>query len=517
MMHIYTFLFRYCVASFALLLTACGGGSSTPPAKLVGVTISPTSVSIAVNTTASLNAIGTYSDGRTALITQQVTWTSASSVIASVGVNTGLVTGVSAGSGVPVIITPTLTGFALPTVKVTVSATGGISPFFDTLNFARYDHTASLVNIGAASKVIVVGGYGTTVSGSASLNALASVEMYTPASAVAASGVWAAVTPLNYARGDHTSVNLQDGRILVTGGTDSFSNMLPSTEIYDPALNKWTSDSNTGPNPGHIGRAYNTLTLLAHCPLPPNCPVLAVGGDSTSGTLASAELYTPASGVLGTWVPTVGAMATARNSHTATLLPPYGTHSQGQVLVVGGFNATNFGLSSAELYDPLAGTWSPAASLLTGVRYAHTATLLPADAAHPSGQVLVVGGYGVAQGNQTLATCELYDPATNTWTQTASLAVARTIHTAVLLPNGKVLVLGGLDAFGNALSSTELYTPPASGVLGTWTTTSNMGTGRDNFTGTLLPADTLHPNGSVLSAGGFGQINILDNSELYWW
>src|SRR2546423_1083964 len=73
---------------------------------------------------------------------------------------------------------------------------------------------------------------------------------------------------------------------------------------------------------------------------------------------------------------------------------------------------------------------------LAQARAHHTATLLP------DGKVLVVGGY---DGNRDLATAEVYDPASRTWTATGSLANRRSNNTATLLPNGKVLVVGGAD------------------------------------------------------------------------
>jgi large repetitive protein len=80
----------------------------------------------------------------------------------------------------------------------------------------------------------------------------------------------------------------------------------------------------------------------------------------------------------------------------------------------------------------------------------HTATLLP------NGKVLVAGGYG-GQFNQALASAELYDPASGTWTPTSSLSVARGGHTATLLPDGKALVAGGQNDTNGFLASAELY------------------------------------------------------------
>jgi hypothetical protein len=73
----------------------------------------------------------------------------------------------------------------------------------------------------------------------------------------------------------------------------------------------------------------------------------------------------------------------------------------------------------------------------------------------PNGKVLVAGG---GSSSAVLASAELYDPASGTWTATGSLATVRIQHTATLLPNGTVLVAaGGLVPFGNFLASAELY------------------------------------------------------------
>jgi N-acetylneuraminic acid mutarotase len=126
---------------------------------------------------------------------------------------------------------------------------------------------------------------------------------------------------------------------------------------------------------------------------------------------------------------TTGALNTGRAYHTATLLP------NGKVLVAGGENPSSPGiyLSSAELYDPTAGTWTTTGSLATS-RAHHTATLLP------NGKVLVAGGYNFSYP----ASAELYDPATGKWTTSGALKTARDLHTATLLPNGQVLVAGGI-------------------------------------------------------------------------
>jgi len=127
-----------------------------------------------------------------------------------------------------------------------------------------------------------------------------------------------------------------------------------------------------------------------------------------------------------------------------------------------------------------------------------TATLLP------NGKVLVAGGLDDTV--TALASAELYDPASGTWTPTGSLGGARDRHGAILLFNGKVLVAGGQDDTGNPLPSAELYDPAS----GTWTPTGSIGDGGSHSTETLLP------NGKVLVTGGLDNIgNPLASAELY--
>ncbi|PYK68063.1 MAG: hypothetical protein DME45_09090, partial [Verrucomicrobia bacterium] len=145
------------------------------------------------------------------------------------------------------------------------------------------------------------------------------------------------------------------------------------------------------------------------------------------------------------------------------------------------------------------GTWIGTGSLATA-RSGYTATLLP------NGKVLVVGG---ANGNSSsflgeLASVELYDPASGTWMATGNLGVARFSHTATLLSNGQVLVAGGEESNG-FLTSAELYDPAS----GTWMATGNLGVARFSHTATLLS------NGQVLVAGGEESNGFLTSAELY--
>jgi hypothetical protein len=130
---------------------------------------------------------------------------------------------------------------------------------------------------------------------------------------------------------------------------------------------------------------------------------------------------------------------------------------------------------------------------LATARFWHTATLLP------NGKVLVAGGVDAD------ATAELYDPGTGIWTPTGNLVTPRHLHTATLLPNGKVLVAGGTNDNGTSfLSSAELYDP----AEGNWVATGSLTTARIWHTATLLT------NGNILVAGGFNG-STLASAELY--
>ncbi len=198
-------------------------------------------------------------------------------------------------------------------------------------------------------------------------------------------------------------------------------------------------------------------------------PAVAVGREAAVPRAASgADWVSRHPFGVGRWMGT-GMMAYARVEHTATAL------GSGKVLVVGGSWA------EAELYDPAVGTWRRTGSMRSR-RVAHTATLLP------SGKVLVAGGEHYVSGlYRELATAELYDPATRRWTATGTMHNARVHHQATLLPNGTVLVEGGI-----VNRTAELYDP----ATGRWTMTGSMTTQRFDHTATALP------DGKVLVAGG---------------
>lgn len=189
----------------------------------------------------------------------------------------------------------------------------------------------------------------------------------------------------------------------------------------------------------------------------------------------------------------IPAMSIARAAHTSTLLP------NGQVLVVGGFHSDDGSetpVASAELYDPQRQRFVPTGAL-NEARVSHTATLLN------NGQVLIVGGW--TAGRRT-ATAELYDPASGEFTYTSSLQSPRAGMTATRLNDGRVLIAGGERQRNRHQPVAEIYDP----AIEKFSPGAALNTPRSAHTATLLD------DGRVLLVGGsINYETVLASAELY--
>ncbi len=221
-------------------------------------------------------------------------------------------------------------------------------------------------------------------------------------------------------------------------------------------------------------RDGHTATLL------PNGNVVIAGGENNNQALSSSEVYSP---TFRSWAVS-GNLNVARSNASTVLLP------SGAILIAGGCVANCLGATtaSAELYKSVGGIWTSTRAMATARTYFSMVLL-------PSGQALVAGGCTGLNANGCSGVtnkAEIYNPSTGKWTATGSMIAARGNLTATLLPNGKVLVAGGINGAGNPLGTAELYNP----ATGKWTATGKMITARDEHTATLLST------GNVLVAGG---------------
>jgi len=297
-------------------------------------------------------------------------------------------------------------------------------------------------------------------------------ELFDPAA-----GTWKATGALKQARRGHTAVLLNDGRVMVAGGRDADGEPMSSTEIYDPASGQWTAAA-----PMSIGRIGHSMSLLK------DGRVLVAGGTSRgpSGASggqtirpdASAEIFDPKTGA---WKPTA-AMRTARFEHTATALP------DGKVLIAGGQGPAEGGklsaLNSAELYDPAADGFVSTTNL-GEARTNHAAVLL-----NDGSSVLVMGGAGGPNADVSLATSELFDSRSGSWTPVGPIAGTRTGETATLLADGRVLIAGGERATKGSrtsLATAEVYDPQTR----EWRSAGNMQCPRSEAAAVLLGDGTV--------------------------
>jgi Galactose oxidase, central domain len=279
-------------------------------------------------------------------------------------------------------------------------------------------------------------------------------------------------------RASHTATTLRDGLVLIAGGFDDAGGDEASAELFDP---RTATFEPTGAM--SIGRQSHTATLLD------DARVLIAGGyDPDGNRLATAEIYDPATRAFSV----TGSMTGPRADHTATLL------RDGRVLIAGGTGPGFTFLASAEIYDPARGTFRATGPLSVG-RESATATLLR------DGRVLIAGGHsGRHEAITIYALSEVYDPSTGRFTRVDDLNVARHKHDAVLLDDGRVLIVGGSDARDDAglYDSAEIFDP----TTGTFSLTGTLHEARYKMRGTSL----LLADGRALVCCGAPDAEIFD-------
>ena len=215
-----------------------------------------------------------------------------------------------------------------------VFASGGGFSFAAQMVTPRYEHTATLL---ANGQVLITGGLNQNLFDptNPAYPRLSSGELYDMSCGYVQCATFSPTGSMAVSRVGHTATLLNDGTVLIFGG--SASDVFPLAELYSPATGTMSGVST--PLLGLIGgRSGHTATLLN------DGKVLIAGGSDLAGNASSsAELYDPAAGLLSL----TGSMSTPRVNHTATLL------NDGRVLIAGGEDAQGNALDSAELYNPV--------------------------------------------------------------------------------------------------------------------------------------------------------------------
>jgi hypothetical protein len=288
------------------------------------------------------------------------------------------------------------------------------------MNAARDHHTTTVISSGPnAGKILLAGGEDRNYG----MISLASTELYDPVTNRFAVG-----PTMNDARYAHTATaipsGLNAGRIFLAGGDNTSFGALTSTELYDPASNKFA----VGPKM-NAARFGHSATVIASGPNAGK--ILLAGGfdgnEYSNDSLSSTEIYDPAAGKIAVG-PTLNA---ARRFHTATVVAS-GPNAN-KILIAGGL--TNRGpLASTELYDPAANKFEIGPDM-TVARNHHTAT--PIVSGLNAGKILFAGGDDIINDTK-LASTELYDPASNKFAVGHPMNVARAFHTAIQLPAAPV-------------------------------------------------------------------------------
>jgi hypothetical protein len=310
--------------------------------------------------------------------------------------------------------------------------------------------------------------------------------LFTLCASAQSSGTFSPTGSLPNALRNAAMTVLPSNLVLVAGGIES-SSRLTSISIYNPGSGVF-SDA------GDMDAPYDTATVLD------DGKVLLTGAGnfislgSNDSVLTSAELYDPSIGGFTSTGPVLEGVSSAA---TVRL-------SDGRVLMVGGkiYNHSGAPTADAEIYDPASGAFTFTGSMSTP-RYDHTATLLQ------NGEVLIAGGSSSSVTNAPLASAELYDPKTGSFTPIGGMTTAHANHTATLLADGRVLIAGGFNqpstAANSVTSIAELYSPSTE----TFSLTGRMQSRREFHRAIGLAS------GEVLIAGGDDSFNILPSAELY--
>jgi WD40 repeat protein len=247
-------------------------------------------------------------------------------------------------------------------------------------------------------------------------------------------------------RRGHIAITLKDEKVLLAGGGNG-----KKAAIYDPKTYQFK------PIGTPIGLPMSDVGMQG---------VLLSDGNALLTSSGCLNLYNYKKNLFSVLKDNV---ASPHNAGLTVL-------NNGKVLI------TRSGDDTCRIYDPKTGSFSPAGNMIKN-RTNYATTLLP------NGKVLITGGFDIKENNgawPSLKTAEIYDPITNKFSKTGNMNYKHALHTATLLPKGKVLIVGG---YPNA----ELYD---------YKTGKFYLSGKTTVTRSRFHTATLLKNGNVLIVGG---------------
>jgi len=288
------------------------------------------------------------------------------------------------------------------------------------MNTARAGHAAVALP-GSATQFLITGG-----TGPASTPPSPSSEIYD-----SVANTFTPTGSMATGRIGHTATAIvSPPGVLVAGGSTAGGALANSAELFAPSSHTFTTTTSVALAPGH------TATDLG------NGKILFVSHTTAGGAWQPfATVYDTRA---GTFSPTAGQPGVAREGHVALRLT-----NPAKVLILGG-DGGNGPLASAEWYDPATGVFTPVANPMGSPRRDFAAAVLPA-----SGKVLLLGG--TADGSTATATAEVFDPVAGTFTPAGSMAVPRRGPTTFTLATGRILVLGGSNETQGPVATVEAF------------------------------------------------------------
>ncbi|MEQ8768694.1 MAG: kelch repeat-containing protein [Planctomycetota bacterium] len=295
----------------------------------------------------------------------------------------------------------------------------------------------------------------------------------------------------------HSAAKLQDGKVLVTGGSDPFLVISPTADVFDPVTNNFTQTSGNMRR-GRIGHGQVTLN---------DGRVIVTGGSNALGDVVT--FVTGTTNQTDIYDPNTDSFAAGPNMSEPKVFASATKLQDGRTLVSGGFSFFTIIIpvpyisSNAQILNVAGTSFSGTGSLNTN-RVGHTSVVLS------GGDILVAGGASdPVLDPATVASAERFNPGSGTFSNVGSMTTSRALFPLVRLGDGRVLAAGGgTGTYLNLLATNlaEIFDPSSN----TWSTTSAMGSSRGAQVGLRL--DT----GRVLMVGGADtNQNALKTAELF--